>query len=296
MANSTGLSLHVKEPQGFVLSPTLFNLYLKDINKCLHSDTSILQYTDDIVIYASAANTMQSVDVINITLANIYSYLRNRGLELSPTKSTAIVFYHSRFAPKLNSDIRINSTPLPIGKAVRFLGIVLDCKLRGDKHFDYLINKGRKIVNIISSLSGVWWGAHPHLLLTLYRSLFRSSIEYGSHIFVFKHTKTLFLKLQRLQFKAIRKALGYRMSTPINVILSEAKEPPLHLRFAYLASKYLYKQHSIDPNPVLESFKLILSKAGSGNNRMYLLQTFPLFKIYYSSNSIRLYALLPHSY
>lgn len=40
--------------------------------------------------------------------------------------------------------------------------------------------KGEKIVDIIASLAGTWWGAHPQTLLALYRSLFRSAIEYGA--------------------------------------------------------------------------------------------------------------------
>ncbi|CAD6235943.1 GSCOCG00012439001-RA-CDS [Cotesia congregata] len=41
-------------------------------------------------------------------------------------------------------------------------------------------------------------------------------------------------KIDKIQFRALRAALGYRASTTTNVILAEAKEPPLYLRFGFI--------------------------------------------------------------
>lgn len=72
--------------------------------------------------------------------------------------------------------------------------------------------------------SGTSWGAHPDTLLTIYRSVFRGAIEYGCLVFRIYGNKSSFLKVERQQWCAIRIALGYRISTPINVMLAEAKE------------------------------------------------------------------------
>jgi len=66
---------------------------------------------------------------------------------------------------------------------VRFLGVTLDEKLNGKAQLKSLITKDIKVVRIILSLSGTWWGAHPSLLLSLYRLIFRSTIEYGTQVF-----------------------------------------------------------------------------------------------------------------
>ncbi|KYN17860.1 RNA-directed DNA polymerase from mobile element jockey, partial [Trachymyrmex cornetzi] len=58
--------------------------------------------------------------------------------------------------------------------------------------------------------------------------------NYACSIFVWHDNPSIFLKLERLQYKAIRMALGYRQSTPINVMLYEARELPLKLRFGLL--------------------------------------------------------------
>jgi len=56
---------------------------------------------------------------------------------------------------------------------IKFLGITLDDKLSGKEHLKSLLTKGSKIAKVILSLSGTWWGAHPSLLLLLYRSVYR---------------------------------------------------------------------------------------------------------------------------
>ncbi|XP_011860549.1 PREDICTED: uncharacterized protein LOC105557802 [Vollenhovia emeryi] len=62
----------------------------------------------------------------------------------------------------------------------------------------------------------------------------RSSIDYGHQVLFFQKNLTRIGVLLRLRNRALRAALGYRQSTPINVILSEAKEPPLHARIEFL--------------------------------------------------------------
>lgn len=130
-------------------------------------------------------------------------------------------------------------------------------KLNGKTQLEYFHNRGSKIANIICTLAGLRWGAHPSSLLTVYRSLFRSSLEYGCHITRFHNNSNLISRLQKLQNKVLRSALGFRCSTPINVILDEAKEPPFTYRFSLLTTRYLIKQFFLQDNPVISSLFLL---------------------------------------
>ncbi|KYN22366.1 hypothetical protein ALC57_05236, partial [Trachymyrmex cornetzi] len=53
----------------------------------------------------------------------------------------------------------------------------------------HVIKKGRNLINILSFLAAVWWGSHPQLLLTIYRAVFRGSIEYSCQVFVLHNKK-----------------------------------------------------------------------------------------------------------
>ena len=78
-------------------------------------------------------------------------------------------------------------------QSATFLGFTLDPKLSGKEHLKTLVNKGRNLTNILAVLAGTKWGSHPSLLLTLYRAVFRSGIEYGCQVFKLKGNKTEFL-------------------------------------------------------------------------------------------------------
>lgn len=244
-------------PQGSMLSPILFNIFIKNISNNLHPEVKILQYADDVVIFSHNRSLLLTYDFINLSLDSIHNFLAPIGLEVSPLKSSYILFSKKRIPPLSPYPIVINGHDIPRKDNVRFLGVLLDSRLNGKPHLLHLINKGRKVADILTSLAGVSWGAHPSSLITIYRAVFRSSLEYGCLILKLNGNKSLFSKLQRAQYRILRNALGFRCSTPINVILEEAKEPPLNFRFSYTTSKYLIKQLSLKFNPVIHSYNLL---------------------------------------
>ncbi|CAB0041508.1 unnamed protein product [Trichogramma brassicae] len=89
-------------------------------------------------------------------------------------------------------------------------------------------------------LCGTYWGSHPDTLLILYKSYIRSIMDYGSFIYLPKNKQDK-LKLERIQFAAIRCALGYRMSTPTNILLAEAKMFSFEERTKMLGKAYIAK-------------------------------------------------------
>lgn len=62
----------------------------------------------------------------------------------------------------------------------------------------------------------------------------------------------------RLQYKALRLALGFRNSTPTNVILAKAKEPPLNLRRNYICRNFLTRVISSENHPLIHKLVEII--------------------------------------
>jgi len=273
-------TVHKGTPQGSILSPLLFNIYLRGIFSCLHPDTNILQYADDIVLYSWNSNIALAYESVSSSLSTVYRFLSSRGLDLSPLKSKCVVFNKRRGPPLRTEKILIDNLEVPQVSSVKFLGIILDYRLNGRDHLNYLIKKGNQIANVITSLTGTRWGAHPYLLLSLYRSIFRSSIEYGAQIFNLGNNRALFLKLRRQQRRVIRGALGLRQSTPIDVLLCEAREPPLNIRFSYLTTKYIMKCLARRYNLVIQSLRQLSLEVRTQKERIYLIKNVPAFKPY----------------
>lgn len=238
--------------QGAILSPLFFNLYLRKIGQCVGQKVHILQYADDLVIFTTSKNVETAAERIQSTLNDISSFLGEKGLTLSPSKSKIMLFNRKRANFTWNNNINIQGDLVPRVTSARFLGIIFDEKLKGKAHLQYLNLKCRKLVDIISTLTGVKWGSHPSLLLNLYKAAIRSVIDYGCQTYCFKgntmfdnrNLNQLFLKLARLQYRAIRTALGLRKSTPINVLLSEARELIMRDRTLFLTSKFIFRSLS----------------------------------------------------
>jgi len=132
------------------------------------------------VLFSSNADLLRARDSLSVSLGAVYDFLRFLGLELAPDKSKSIVFTRRTRCSEIIQPFSVEGTQIPIVDSVRFLGVTLDHRLSDALHLRFLLVKGHRVLNIITSLSGVWWGAHPSLLLSLYRLIFRSSIEYGA--------------------------------------------------------------------------------------------------------------------
>ncbi|XP_029674539.1 uncharacterized protein LOC115242419 [Formica exsecta] len=97
-----------------------------------------------------------------------------------------------------------------------------------------------KALNIIKFLCETWCGSDPETLLILYKSLVRSHIDYGCFVY-FLTRKDLREKLEKIQYSTIRSTLGYRISTPTNILIAESKLPLIQDRTRFLCNSYLSK-------------------------------------------------------
>ncbi|CAK9809143.1 hypothetical protein ANTQUA_LOCUS5902 [Anthophora quadrimaculata] len=85
-------------------------------------------------------------------------------------------------------------------------------------------------------LRGTWWDCGLQTLLTIFKSLIRSKIEYGIWWLYPTHNKGFAPKLERLQAQTAKLALRLRSSTPNKVALVEARLPPIEVRARFLGS------------------------------------------------------------
>lgn len=74
-------------PQGGVISPTLYALHTKDINKGINFRTKVLQYADDIAIYFTDKNLLTAVNILEQSVRLIRNNLEKIGLKLESEKT-----------------------------------------------------------------------------------------------------------------------------------------------------------------------------------------------------------------
>ena len=200
---------HKGVPQGGVLSPFLFSLYVTDITKNIPSSTSALQYADDIAIYA-ANNSLNSTISTETTVTTIMTNLGH--LEVFPNK-TELVIFNGKHNPSGIISLQIGHHHVSNHESAKFLDIHIDQKLNFHQLATEIHTRTRKVLNPIKVLRGISCGDDSSMLLLVYKTLICCRIDYGLHIY-FPLSKLYNQKLESIQIAAARLALGFRKTTP----------------------------------------------------------------------------------
>lgn len=101
--------------------------------------------------------------------------------------------------------------------------------------------KARGRLPILRYIARIKNGANPCTMLIFYKALIRSVIEYGCVVYFrddLKNTE----RLNKVQYAGIRAAMGYRITTPTNVMQTKAAIMDLTTRKNMLTEKYILKK------------------------------------------------------
>ena len=240
---------HLGVPQGCILSPLLFNIYTRKLHKHIDGNSLMTQFADDTTIFSGNKSLEACINSIQSSIDSLIPYLQKIGLEISPTK-TKLVIFTSKRCNLAGVSVKILDSVIHPSSSVKYLGMILDQKLSWGPHINYISAKAVRSLNVIKCLRSTWWGSHPAILLNIYKALVRSILDYNSFLIATNNYK-LFTLLNRIQYRAIRLCLGYRNSTPINVMLAEANELSLKSRFRCLAGKFITKVYSSSSHPLI---------------------------------------------
>jgi hypothetical protein len=118
----------------------------------------------------------------------------------------------------------------------------LKSTLDWEDEINAIVRKCENLIKIVNCMKHTWWGAHPVNLMRLYKVLIRSRIEYGAFLF-HKLKKKQLQKLERIKYRTIRGALGYRHSTATNIMLPEVKVISIFCGFKQLGRNYVFRYY-----------------------------------------------------
>ena len=233
-------------PQGSILSPTLFNIKINNIVKCVN-DTDSSLYVDDFGIFYKSKN-MENIEFrLQRCLNKVETWATENGFKFSKTKTQCVHFCQLRGLhpePVLN----IYGSPIPVVEEAKILGLLFDKKLSFIPHIKALKAKCLKALDVLKVLCNTNWGGDRSVLLNLYRSLVRSKLDYGS--IVYGSARKSYLKcLDTIHHQGLRLALGAFRTSPVESLYAESNEPSLYNRREKLSLQYTTKLAANPKNP-----------------------------------------------
>lgn len=240
-------------PQGSILGPYLFILYLNDIPN--QTRTTLACFADDTACFTSSSDTDLIISRLQLAIEKLCEYFEKWKLKLNAAKTEAVIFSRMRKNPakKLN----IDGYSIPWNNSAKYLGLILDRKLLWTEHIAQAHLKAMKAFSALSPILNRRSHLSSSTKLAIYKTLIRPCITYGCPVWS-NTCKTNYQKLQVIQNRALKIAFNTPFKTNLLKLHKKINLPPL-FEYVLRLSKHFYS--NIDKN---HDNKLI---SGIGNTR-----------------------------
>ena len=232
-------------PQGSVLGPLLFLIYINDlpnVSKLL----SFFLFADDTNIYFETENITKLQCKINKELLKVKSWLEVNKLVLNIQKTNYVVFHSPRKKLPEHILIKFGKNSVTRSRYVKFLGVLMDQHLSWKFHISELTKKLSRTSGIFSKIRHL---LPLDILKNLYFSIFSSFLSYGSSTWGLSYDTYLepLFMLQKKVLRSISFQPFFSPSTPIFFSLKILKlKDMIHhdiLKFVYKSLNGLSPSH-----------------------------------------------------
>ena len=255
------VQVHSGVPQGSLLGPLLYNIFIHDFPSSIGASRSI-QYADDTIIFASHERPHEGLELIKSHLNQAITYFDKWGISLNFQKCELICFRNAsprghylavRESKQLNLSIQGNTIPLK--NQIKYLGINLHHRLKMNIHARLSLNKSKAAAAQLKFLLRSRF-VDKNTKLLLYKSLIRPILAYGFTSW-FKISPTVAKEFQIFERYILRNCVHkyrrpggkwYRNS----IIYDESEIKPL---LSYLSELAIKRIHSFryHENPLIRN-------------------------------------------
>ena len=191
-------------PQGSVLGPALFLIYINDLPDCVTSNARL--FADDTVIYRTIKSSSDS-EALQADLDQLVEWEKRWDMELHPSKCQVMHVHKKRAS--LTHTYSMHGTELSCTDHVKYLGVTLSHDMKWTRHVNQVCSKGNRALGFIRRNVKI---RSPRIKEQLYKTLVRPHTEYASTVWAPYETR-LTKQIEMVQRRAARWTLNRHHNT-----------------------------------------------------------------------------------
>lgn len=231
-------------PQGSILGPSLFNIYLYDIPN--PTDTTLTMFADDTAITTQHTDINEATQQLQKSVSEIYNWLTKWCININYQKCEAKIFTLRKIESP--NEVIIGTHTIPWkqkNEAVKYLGVYLDTRLSWKFHINKKLNQCYSRLGQLYSLMNRKSSLKTKCTLLLYKSLIRPIITYACCNWC-TTSKTNYKKIQTLQNKVLRIAVNAPWFVRNTQLHNELKIPTINQTVKKLTKNFLNNLNNCD--------------------------------------------------
>jgi len=247
-SNLSIISLGV--PQGSILGPLLFLIYIDDLPDS--TNLPVYLFADDTVILACDRNLDSLIEKLNTGFRSVCSYFRNHKLSLNPKKTEYIIFSSSQLIHESETHVFINNNnpeqndPSNIFEikrinlddetpAYKYLGVFFDPNLNFKFHIQKILSKLNRALYTLRTVKNF---LPKSALKSLYYSLFHCHLVFASEIWS-STSESLLNEISKKQKMAIRIITNEKYNAHTRHLFKQEDILPFDLLIQYLKLSFM---------------------------------------------------------
>ena len=239
---STPRKINAGTPQGSVLGPLLFNLYINDIPS--RPPNKLALFADDTAVLARGLSLAYIIRSLQHHINELETWLDRWRIKINVSKSAAVMF--TRKLRDLPAKLKMYGTELDWLKTTRYLGVILDSRLTWKPHLQYISDKYRLNTIKLNKLIGRHSPLNLQNKLLLYKVIMRPVITYAAPVWG-GACRTTLEKFERLQSSTLRhKVICANRYMRNDDILKALNIPSLKKFIGQMATKFFSALDLID--------------------------------------------------
>ena len=279
---SSKQSIKCGVPQGSILGPLLFLLYINDLSSVSSKLFSLL-FADDSNMFITGKDPNELIKTMNTEIGFVIDWLKVNKLSLNLKKTHFIIFRRQRAKINVFEELKIENVKIEMKDCTKFLGVMIDYCLSFKEHVKLIRGKVARGLGVMYKCRRL---INQNALLTLYNSFIYPYFNYC--ISVWGNTFESYLRpLIILQKRAVRLINGAKKFSNTDPLFKKCKILKLHQIYLYTVQLFMYKFNNRMLPEVFIDFFVKNRNVHSVNTRIQCLYRPPLIHTDPCARSIR---------